>query len=172
MNRRLREGLGWLFLASLLLLVIVWGVRLLGNLGGHTEPLVDVQLFVAAPGGGLRIEEARIKENELNAPMLWARLQEVSQKSPNSVLPPDAKLQEVRQEDSVLVASFSGELAKGRYLGSNEEIALVYSIVNTLAQLPDVESVRILIEGITVESLADHVDLTAPLSPDPTIVVE
>lgn len=172
LNRRVKEGLGWLFLASLLLLVIVWGARLLGNLGGPTEPLIDVKLFVAAPGGGLRVEEVRIKKSELNAASLWVELQKASDKSPNPILPPDARLLDVRQEDTVLVASFSGDLVKGRYLGSNEETALVYSIVNTLAELPDVESVRILIEGVTVESIADHIDLTAPLSPDPTIVVD
>ena len=172
LNKSYREVLGWLFLASLLLLIIVWGGRLWGNVTWPTEPKADVHLYIAAPSGGLEVIDARIKKSEFNAPGLWTELQRVSQSSSESLLPAGAELLEARQEDTVLVASFSWELAGGQYLGSNEEIALVYSIVNTLAQLPGIESVRILIEGNTVESLADHVDLTAPLPPDPTIVVD
>ena len=44
--------------------------------------------------------------------------------------------------------NFSRELARGQYLGSNEEIALVYSHRQYTGSASDVESVRILIEGI------------------------
>lgn len=172
LNRRYREGIGWLFLASLLLLVIVLGVRLWNTVSVHRVQRSGICLYVAAPGGGLEVQDVRIARDELNAQGLWARLREASKKSSHgTLLPPDATLLEAKQEGEVLVLNFSRELARGQYLGSNEEIALVYSIVNTLAQLPDVESVRILIEGDTVESLADHVDLTAPLAPDLTLIV-
>lgn len=171
MNRRYKEGIGWLFLASLLLVVIVWGGRLWSTISWYLEPKTDIQLYIAAPGGGLEVEDGQVATSRFDAKGLWEQMQAVAERRLESLLPSDASLLESRQEGSTLVVSFSRELAKGQYLGSNQELALVYSIVNTMAQLPGIESVRILIEGHTVESLADHVDLTAPLEPDLTMVV-
>ncbi|NMB46840.1 MAG: GerMN domain-containing protein [Firmicutes bacterium] len=171
MNRSYREWIGWLFLASLLLAAIVWGGRLWNTVSWHLEPKTDIQLYIAAPGGGIEVESIQIAKSQFDAQGLWKEMQAVSVRKPQSLLPADAELLEARQEGSTLVVSFSRELAQGQYLGSNQEIALVYCIVNTMAQLPGIESVRILIEGHTVESLADHVDLTAPLEPDLTLII-
>lgn len=171
MDRSYKEIIGWLFLASLLLVAIAWGGRLWNAISWHFEPKTDIQLYIAAPGGGLNVKDAQVASNRFNATGLWDELLAVSGRSPDSLLPSGAKLLEARKEGSTLVISFSGELVKGQYLGSDQEVALVYSIVNTMAQLPGIELVRILIEGHTVESLADHVDLTVPLEPDFTLIV-
>ena len=171
MNRSYKEVIGWLFLASLLLVAIVWGGRLWNTVRWHFEPKADIKLYIALPGGGLEVKDGQVAKDRFDATGLWDELLTVSGRGSESLLPSEAKLLEARQEGSTLVVSFSGELARGQYLGSNQEVALVYSIVNTMAQLPEVESVRILIEGHVVESLADHVDLTAPLEPDLTLVV-
>lgn len=171
LNRSYREGIGWLFLASLLLIAIVWGGRLWSTISWYLEPKTDIQIYIAAPGGGLEVEDVQIAAKRFDAKGLWEQMQAAAKRRGESLLPVDTILLESQQEGSTLVVSFSGDLAKGQYLGSNQEVALVYSIVNTMAQLPDIESVRILIEGRTVESLADHVDLTAPLKPDLTMIV-
>ena len=171
MNRSFKEVIGWLFLASLLLVAIAWGGRLWSAISWHFEPKTDIQLYIAAPGGGLNVKDGQVASSRFDAKGLWEELLRVSGGSPESLLPTGSKLLDARKEGSTLVVSFSGELVKGQYLGSDQEIALVYSIVNTMAQLPGIESVRILIEGHTVESLADHVDLTAPLEPDLTLAV-
>jgi len=171
LKRDYREVIGWLFLASLLLVAIVWGGRLWKTVSWYLEPKTSIQLYIAAPGGGLEVEDSQVATSRFNAQGLWERMQAVTGQRRESLLPPDARLLEAKQEGTTLVVSFSEGLARGRYLGSNQELALVYSIVNTMAQLPGVESVRILIEGHVVESLADHVDLTAPLEPDPSLVI-
>ena len=171
LNRGYKERIGWLFLASLLLIVIMWGGRLWNTISWYLEPKTDIQLYIAAPGGGLEVENAQVATSRFDAKGLWEQMQAVTKGRGESLLPSDAVLLDSRLEGSTLVVSFSAELAKGQYLGSNQEIALVYSIVNTMAQLPGIESVRILIEGRTVESLADHVDLTTPLKPDLALTV-
>jgi hypothetical protein len=169
---RFKEIVGWLFLASLLLSAVLWGGRLWNTAVVYFGPKSEVQIYAAAPGGGLDVVTVKIPSQQLSAETLWQRLQSVSQDGRPALLPPDTSLLEARQEGSTLVISLSGELVRGQYLGSNQETALVYSIVNTMAQLPGVKSVQILIEGRTVESLADHVDLTAPLEPDYTLTAD
>ncbi|NLY51664.1 MAG: GerMN domain-containing protein [Firmicutes bacterium] len=170
MKTSYKEIIGWLFLASLLLSAVLWGGRLWNTASLYFGPKTEVQLYVAAPGGGLEVVDVKIPSRQLNAETLWKRLQAVSQDGRPTLLPQGASLLEARQEGGTLVISLSGELVRSQYLGSNQETALVYSIVNTMAQLPEIESVQILIEGRVVESLADHVDLTAPLRPDYTLV--
>ena len=41
---------------------------------------------------------------------------------------------------------------------------LVGSIVNTLTEFPEVQKVRILIDGAPVETLSGHMDLSEPLA--------
>ena len=173
MNEQLKDKLALLFLVSLLFLIALWGARLLGWIeGGPKENVINARLFVAAPGGGLKEGYVDVLESQYNAESLWEKLKEASENMQESLLPSEARLLAVREEDTILVASFSADLAGKRYLGSNEEISLVYSIVNTLSELPQIESVHILIEGMIIESLGDHVDLTTPLPPDFSIVQE
>lgn len=50
--------------------------------------------------------------------------------------------------------------------GSMGEIFAVYSVVNTLTELPGVEKVQILVEGETVETIAGHIYTGEPLERD------
>ncbi len=81
-------------------------------------------------------------------------------------VPADVKVRGVQIEGGVAAADFSGELRTSHWGGSTGEILTVYSIVNTLAQLPGVEQVQILIEGEMVDTLVGHLELMEPLSPD------
>ncbi len=170
MKAKYKEIIGWLFLASLLLTLVLWGGRLWSTARLYLGPKTEVQLYVPAPGGGLDVVAVKVPSGQLNAETLWRRLQSVSQDGRPTLLPPGTSLLDARQEGTTLVISLSGDLVRGQHLGSNQETALVYSIVNTMAQLPGIQAVQILVEGRVVESLADHVDLTAPLEPDYTLV--
>ena len=55
--------------------------------------------------------------------------------------------------------------------GSTGELLAVYSLVNTLTQLPQVAAVQILVEGEVVDSLFGHVDVSSPLVADPSLVL-
>ncbi len=78
------------------------------------------------------------------------------------VLPRKTVLRDLEIAGGLAVVDFSRE-ATAIDRGSWREALVVWSVVNTLAKFPEVEAVRILIEGEPVETLAGHFDLTQPL---------
>lgn len=54
--------------------------------------------------------------------------------------------------------------------GSAAELMTLYSIVNSLAELPDVERVKFLLEGQTMDAILGHVNTSQPLAPRPDLV--
>lgn len=81
----------------------------------------------------------------------------------NSILPRQVKLRGVKVQEGVAKVDFSGNIVKHFVGGSTGEEMLVASVVNTLTEFPEVTSVQILIDGQPVETLAGHMDLTAPI---------
>lgn len=66
--------------------------------------------------------------------------------------------------EKLVTLDLGGKIREVR--GSAGEIFAVYSLVNSLAEIDGIEKVQILIEGQVVESLAGHIYLGDPLSPD------
>lgn len=81
-------------------------------------------------------------------------------------MPPETKLISISVANGVAYANFSKELKIKHWGGSAGETMTVYSVVNSLAELPGITEVQFLIEGAKVESLAGHIELDAPLRPD------
>jgi len=81
-------------------------------------------------------------------------------------IPEDVKVLDVTVEDGIAAVNFSEELRSSHWGGSTGEILTIYSIVNTLAELPDVEQVEFLIEGQEIETLMGHMDLSGAIHPD------
>ncbi|NLY92091.1 MAG: GerMN domain-containing protein [Firmicutes bacterium] len=78
------------------------------------------------------------------------------------VLPRKTVLRSLEITGGLAVVDFSRDVvAIDR--GSWGEALVVWSVVNTLTKFPEIEAVRILIEGEPVETLAGHFDLTRPL---------
>lgn len=74
-------------------------------------------------------------------------------------------------EDDVATVNFSANFYRlCQTLDETGERSLVYSIVNTLTEMPDVSAVSILIEGERVETLANEVYLKSELMPNPGLV--
>lgn len=88
------------------------------------------------------------------------------------VIPEGTRPLGVRLEHGVATVDFSREIVERHWGGTTGELLTVYGIVNTLSQLPGVHQVRIEVEGRPLETLAGHVDLTQPLSADPSLVVQ
>lgn len=75
-------------------------------------------------------------------------------------------------KDGIAYVDFSIELATNHIGGSLAEINTVYSIVNTLTfNFPQIKRVQILLDDKAVESLKGHLDLSHPLKPDMSLVV-
>ena len=80
-----------------------------------------------------------------------------------TIIPKKAKLKSVAVKNGIATVDFSEDLVKNFAGGSTGEEMLVGSIVNTLTEFPEVKSVQILLEGKKVDSLAGHLDTSAPL---------
>jgi spore germination protein GerM len=74
--------------------------------------------------------------------------------------------------DGIATVDFSPELVSEFRGGSDNEGVTVYAIVNTLASLPTVDKVHILVEGRAVNTVGGHLDVSQPLNFDDELVVE
>jgi spore germination protein GerM len=78
------------------------------------------------------------------------------------VLPPKTTIRSLEIDNGPAVVDLSQEAVRIDR-GSWGEALVVWSVVNTLTKFPEVEAVRILIEGQPAETLAGHFDLSRPL---------
>ncbi|OQA00194.1 MAG: Sporulation and spore germination [Planctomycetes bacterium ADurb.Bin412] len=87
-------------------------------------------------------------------------------------IPPETAILSLSVENGVASVDFSKGIQDSRYGGSAGESMLIYSIVNSLAQLPEINQVQILVEGKKIESLYGHIGIIRPLSPNPGLIGE
>ncbi len=85
-------------------------------------------------------------------------------------IPPGTRVLGVRLSGGVAYADFSKELRTNHWGGSSGEQMTVYSVVDSLTELPGITSVQFLIEGQKVESIAGHIDTTIPIARDPSLL--
>jgi germination protein M len=86
-------------------------------------------------------------------------------------LPSATRVLGVRISDGVATADFSPHLVQRFVGGADNEGVVVYAIVNTLASLPGVDRVRILVEGQPIETIGGHIDVSGPLRADHELVI-
>ena len=85
-------------------------------------------------------------------------------------LPSGTQVLGVTVAGKVARANFSSELVQRFSGGSDNEEVVVYAIVNTLASLPGVRRVRILVQGRPIETIGGHIDVSGALRPDNELV--
>lgn len=64
-----------------------------------------------------------------------------------SIIPEGTRLNSVKTQGDMAIVDLSAEFTRGIKLGAEEESKIVYSIVNTLVELTEIDSVKILIDG-------------------------
>ncbi|PYS41095.1 MAG: hypothetical protein DMG14_08480 [Acidobacteria bacterium] len=139
-----------------------------------TDPPVAVKLFFPAASGEplLTAEDEKIfKSGELanRAKQILQKLQEgPHSESMFPSLPKDTKVQDLFiSEQGIAFINFSNTVALNHPGGVLNELATVYSIVDSLTyNLPEIKEVKILIGGVEKETLAGHCLLLLPLSMD------
>ena len=109
-------------------------------------------------------------EGEKYAATLKSLMEGTKEKGQTTILPKKTKLRSVKFQDGVVTVDFSGDLTKHFVGGSTGEEMLVGSVVNTLTEFSEVKSVRFLIDGHSIESIAGHMDLTGPVQRMDTIL--
>jgi spore germination protein GerM len=103
-------------------------------------------------------EEQKIaKDNRSQAELLVDRLiAGPTEKDHGPVIPEGTKLLSLEIVDGIAYVNFSREAKTNHWGGSAGENMTIYSVVNTLTQLPEVDRVQFLIEGEKEESIWGH----------------
>ncbi len=87
-------------------------------------------------------------------------------------IPRSATIRSLRLEGNLAIVDFGGGIVRDHPGGSAGELITVYSVVNTLTELPEIERVQWLIDGHIVETLVGHLDLTGPIERSEEIIVD
>jgi len=88
----------------------------------------------------------------------------------SATIPADTRLLDINIQEGLCTVNFSQELVDKHSGGSGSENATVYSIVNSLTQFSSIEQVQILVDGKVVDSIAGHLDVSAPLTRDSNLI--
>jgi len=84
------------------------------------------------------------------------------------VVPPQTELSEVfiDHDHRIVYLDFNSHLTRDYPGGAETELLTVYALVNTVCyNFPEIQKVQILVEGKEIESLAGHVYMGGPLTP-------
>ncbi|HEY2384946.1 MAG TPA: GerMN domain-containing protein [Terriglobia bacterium] len=138
------------------------------------DPPLSVKVFFPAASGEVLLtaeDQTIFKSAELGnrARQILQKLQEgphSDQMFPS--LPKDTKLQDLFiSEQGIAFADFSNAIAMNHPGGVENEMATIYSIVDSLIyNLPEIKQVKILVGGVEKETLAGHCLLLLPLDMD------
>jgi len=116
------------------------------------------------------LAERLVFKNNLYKKVILKLIEESDSNKDHFPIPKGTRLLSVSLKDEVAYVNFSEEFKRNHPGGSLGEILMIYSIVDTLTEFPEIKKVQILIGGAVVETLAGHIDLTSPLERDLSMV--
>ena len=92
-----------------------------------------------------------------------------SESNLKSMMPLGTKVIDVQLNDNICLVDFSSQFFDGRPQTALEEHQVIYSVVNTLTELENVEAVQFLVEGQRVGQYV-NLDLSEPIYRDETAI--
>jgi spore germination protein GerM len=142
-----------------------------------TAPVKKVKLFFpsALRDGQLLTEVREIRSSPLpseEAKQIVAELIAGPTAGNLAALPQQTRLRELFvTPDKLAVVDLTKEASLYHPGGVILEIASVYSVVNSLTQnVPGIEKVQIVMEGVEAETLAGHIDTSRPLTAEMSMI--
>ena len=78
-------------------------------------------------------------------------------------VPPNARLRSLWVDDGIAYVDFSREFQTEHWGGSAGDTFTLFSVVNSLTELPGIEAVQFLVEGEMEEAILGHTDTTEPM---------
>ena len=133
-----------------------------------TEEIVEVNLYFSDSQAMYLVPEKR-KISQIPSLARQAVIELI--KGPENsdlypTIPEGTQVNEVYIADDIVYIDLSEEIFKNHPGGSSGELMTVYSIVNTLTEIPPIKGVQILVEGNEMKSLVGHIDISMPLLRD------
>lgn len=123
------------------------------------------QLYFANQAGSLLVSEKReltIAEDKYRT-LVAALIEGPQTVDLEATIPAGVKLIDYQIKAKTITLNFNTALRDNHSGGSAGETLTVYSIVNTLTALSEIDRVTILIDGQQIDSLVGHLDLSRPL---------
>lgn len=134
---------------------------------------VEVDLYFSTKDAMyLKAESRVVKGDNLYRNTIQELIKGPESPTLSRTIPDGVKINEIKVKNGTTYLDFNRALVENHWGGSTGEILTVYSIVNTMAQFPEIDRVQILIEGEEIETLAGHLDLLKPLEPDKRLIKE
>ncbi len=87
-----------------------------------------------------------------------------------ATIPPDTKIRSIKTDESTCYVNLSQEF-KAKSLAVPEKVA-IYSIVNSLTELPGIRKVQFLIDSKKVDDFKGTLDLSLPFERDETMITQ
>jgi len=136
----------------------------------EAEKVRTVTLYYGSSDGSSLVPEVRTlpsQETELdNLRTLVEALNAGSREGGVATIPASVRLRGVFIHDKTAVIDFSDELVDDFNGGSTAEYILISSLVQTVCgNFPQIEAVRILVEGEETETIGGHISVAKPLEP-------
>ncbi len=160
------------------IILIIIGITIiyltgLGEEVPQTPSRVQVKLYFSTRDAMyLKAEVREINEGDLYLKTLEELIRGPVSPDMGETIPEGTRVLGINVNNGVAYPNFSSDLIKNHWGGSTGETMTVYSIVNTLSQFPEVESVQILIEGEKIETLAGHIYMLEPLKANQDLILK
>ncbi|MEN8908355.1 MAG: GerMN domain-containing protein [Clostridiales bacterium] len=133
------------------------------NTKDNIKSNVDVTLYFVKANTSDYEFETEIRNIEIsNGAVAKAIVNELIKEHERNGIPQGTKIKGISFANGILQVDFSKEFIENMNLGSGYEVMMVYSIVNSLTELSNVNKVRILVDGSAFET--GHVFYDKPMS--------
>jgi spore germination protein GerM len=133
-----------------------------GNNNSSNEE-VTINVYYSDQNGEYLIGEARILSGSSKyVDAISEMMKEPIDSSLVKLIPESTKINSVTVKDGMANVDLSKNFVDDRFVSDTTDILLIYSIVNTLTEFPDVNSVEFYIDGIRLNVLG-QLDLQGPL---------
>ena len=144
---------------------------------GGISPFTATMYYVAADGRGLVRREIEVPYGADTLSRARIIVERQLETAPRQLLSPFPRGTHLRAvylaDDGILFVDLSGEVTTEHSGGSLDELLTVYALVNALTtNVAEISAVQILVDGREVDTLAGHIDLRQPLTPNLTWVVD
>ncbi|MBE6933211.1 MAG: hypothetical protein E7464_07530 [Ruminococcaceae bacterium] len=137
------------------------------------QPNAPVRLYFADPQGRFLMEEQRSKPADIAMSqqeyILRSLITGPQSESLSPTIPRGTMLLSVSVQDGACLVDFSAEFRQNRPEQELQERMTIFSVVNSLTQLEEIETVEILVEGSPVERYL-YLDLAQPLTEDSRLI--